>query len=208
MAITSTHTWLWVVAVLYCLGSLYPYSSLPAAAEPDKAKSKCLVYAASPYGFAKSTDNFRKQHFNKTIEEAGCKVIDPWDLPFPKHKSPSELGTLLGAMNTDALKKADGVVAALDGTDVDSGTAAEIGYAAGLKKWVIGYRGDTRQTGEGLGTVVNLQVEYFINQSGGQVVCSLSALKEAIACKTGICKENLTLKSCNIQRELESKLSK
>src|SRR4030095_14231926 len=35
----------------------------------------------------------------------------------------------IGANNRAAIDRADGVVAVLDGVDVDSGTAAEIGYA-------------------------------------------------------------------------------
>lgn len=167
-----------------------------APAQRDGQKERCFVYAASPYGFAKSTQDFRRQRFDKAIEDAGCTVLDPWDLP----PSPDP-----GASNAAAIEKSHGLVAALDGADVDSGTAAEIGYAAGLRRWIIGYRGDTRQTGEGLGTTVNLQVEYFVYKSGGQVVCSLPALQEAVACKTGTCKRDLTLKSCDAQRKLDEK---
>ena len=35
------------------------------------------------------------------------------------------------------------VVAVLDGADVDSGTAAEIGYAFARGKLIVGYRGDS-----------------------------------------------------------------
>lgn len=54
--------------------------------------------------------------------------------------------TLESAFNIDVenLQKADIVVANLDGTDVDSGTAWEIGYAYQLQKPVIGIRSDAR----------------------------------------------------------------
>lgn len=55
-----------------------------------------------------------------------------------------------------------GVVAVLDGVDLDSGTTAEIGYATGPGKWVIGYRCDFRRTGEDVASQVNLRVEFFI----------------------------------------------
>jgi nucleoside 2-deoxyribosyltransferase len=82
----------------------------------------------------------------------------------------------MGKDNAEAIGRADGVVAVLDGVDVDSGTAAEIGYAAALGKWVIGYRGDFRRTGEDATAEVNLQVEYFIRKNGGAIVHTLRGL--------------------------------
>ena len=61
-------------------------------------------------------------------------------------------------------------VAVLDGTDVDSGTAAEIGYAFARGKLIVGYRGDFRLSADNEGSTVNLQVEYFIRASGGTIV--------------------------------------
>jgi len=62
--------------------------------------------------------------------------------------------------NEDAIKKADIIVAVIDGSDIDSGTAWEIGYAHGLKKRIVGLRTDFRTMGiEG---IVNLMVEQSI----------------------------------------------
>ena len=65
---------------------------------------------------------------------------------------------------------------------MDSGTAAEIGYASRAVP-VVGLRTDSRRTGDNEGVTVNLQVEYFIRRSGGSVhhhleaaVAELSAL--------------------------------
>jgi nucleoside 2-deoxyribosyltransferase len=71
------------------------------------------------------------------------------------------------------------VVAVLDGADVDSGTAAEIGYATALGRWVLGYRGDRRPLGDTAGCLVNLQVEYFIRLKG-DIYTSLDALVGAL----------------------------
>ncbi len=68
----------------------------------------------------------------------------------------------------------------LDGSDVDSGTAAEIGFAAALGKPIIGLRLDTRRTGDNDGTVVNLQVQHFIVAGGGSVWTSLHDAVEAL----------------------------
>lgn len=47
-------------------------------------------------------------------------------------------------IDVENLQKADIVVANLDGIDVDSGTAWEIGYAYQLQKPIIGIRSDAR----------------------------------------------------------------
>ena len=74
------------------------------------------------------------------------------------------------------IDSSDGILAVLDGTDVDSGTASEIGYAFALGKRILGYRGDFRLTGDNPGSTVNLQVEYFIRKSGGRIVRSVDEL--------------------------------
>jgi len=56
--------------------------------------------------------------------------------------------------------------------------AAEIGYAFAKGKPILGYRGDFRLSADNEGSVVNVQVEYFIRQSGGDIVTSVAdALK-------------------------------
>jgi nucleoside 2-deoxyribosyltransferase len=84
----------------------------------------------------------------------------------------------LGAANAAKIQRADALLAVLDGVDVDSGTAAEIGFAAALGKPIVGLRLDTRQAGDNEGAVVNLQVEHFILASQGQIVRSV---QEAVA---------------------------
>jgi len=148
----------------------------------DNKKNIARVYVASPYGFAESTKKFMEEHFYPAIKNARCEIIDPWRHSVsPKPTLPELMA--LGEKNADDIEKADGLVAALDGTDVDSGTAAEIGYAAGKKKWIIGYRGDFRQTGENQAVKVNLQVEYFIRKNGGTIVGTLDELTTEIGKK-------------------------
>lgn len=139
----------------------------------------CRVYAAGPYGFTESTRKFMQEDFYGAIRNAGCEVLDPWRHDPNNYKTLIELGKL----NAEDIKKSDGVVAALDGPDVDSGTAAEIGYAAALNKWIIGYRADLRSTGEGKDVQINLQVQYFIERPGegkGKIVSNLPDLTKEI----------------------------
>lgn len=75
---------------------------------------------------------------------------------------------------------AEGVLAVLDGSDVDSGTASEIGYAAALNKIVVGLRTDFRMAGDNPDTPVNLQVLHFITASGGRFVTSIAAAVDAL----------------------------
>jgi len=150
------------------------------------------IYLASPLGFAKSTESFMKNELIPSIKGTGVTVINPWDADsevnrkIEEAKSINDLNKrraawreiiqLLGRANAKSIEQSDGVVAVLDGVDVDSGTAAEIGYATAVGKWVIGYRGDFRRTGEDVASEVNLQVEYFIYKSGGSVVHNLPDL--------------------------------
>jgi nucleoside 2-deoxyribosyltransferase len=144
------------------------------------------VYVASPLGFADSTRAFMDKTLIPAIQKTGIHTINPWD-PDPEcdkkldnaHNEKNldkrrvawaRAVECFGAKNEASIKKADGIVAVLDGVDVDSGTAAEIGYGTALGKWVIGYRGDFRRTGEDESAEVNLQVEYFIRRHGGQIV--------------------------------------
>ncbi len=60
----------------------------------------------------------------------------------------------------EGVDNSDIVVAILDGVDVDSGTAWEIGYAYAKGKPVIGLRTDFRALSDG---VVNLMVEMAID---------------------------------------------
>lgn len=67
----------------------------------------------------------------------------------------------------------------LDGPDVDSGTSAEIGFAAALGRPIVAFRTDLRTAGEEE-AVVNLQVEYFVTSSGGGVADSLDGAIEVL----------------------------
>jgi nucleoside 2-deoxyribosyltransferase len=62
---------------------------------------------------------------------------------------------------------------------VDSGTAAEIGFASALGLRCFGVRTDLRESGEA-GVSVNLQVEHFLVASGGTVCASLDQLVQEL----------------------------
>ena len=147
------------------------------------------IYLASPLGFAESTRHFM-EHLAVALRER-AEVLNPWDNSesgllyasvkhLPTHNDRiarwREINTDIGRSNTEMIDAADTIVAVLDGVDVDSGTASEIGYGFATGKRVYGLRTDFRQTGENEGALVNLQVRYFIDASGGDVVTTVDEL--------------------------------
>ena len=142
------------------------------------------VYLAGPLGFSEAGRHFYQSVFVPFVAALGYEVIDPWANTDPRKITAIErmapgpqrvaawraLNYEIGAANRAAIDRAHGVIAILDGTDVDSGTAAEIGYAFARGKLIVGYRGDFRLSADNEGSIVNLQVEYFIRESGGAIV--------------------------------------
>jgi nucleoside 2-deoxyribosyltransferase len=151
------------------------------------------VYLASPLGFAESTRAFMAQLIERLSDRV--EVVNPWDdhrfdddfarapaLPEAERRALlAQINHGLGQGNEERIQACDGVIAVLDGVDVDSGTAAEIGFAYGLGKRIWGLRTDFRQTGDNEASGVNLQVRYFIDASGGRYVTSVEDLLEALS---------------------------
>lgn len=151
------------------------------------------IFVASPLGFAESTRGFRAS-IEVALAENGYEAVDPWSLSADLEAQLESAGALpdrkarkrtlhricmeIAGRNHNALASSDGVLAVLDGVDVDPGTASEIGftYASGGKT-IHGYRGDFRRLGENEGVSVNLQVQYWIERSGGRIVTSIDDIK-------------------------------
>lgn len=144
------------------------------------------IYLASPLGFAESSRPFMEALVDRLRDHVS--VVNPWDdQRFADDFAELEhvdsvkarfarlaaINTELGRANTERIDVADAVFGVLDGVDVDSGTAAEIGYAFARGKYVAGLRTDFRLAGDNPGSIVNLQVQYFIEQSGGKVVTTV-----------------------------------
>jgi nucleoside 2-deoxyribosyltransferase len=148
------------------------------------------IYLAGPLGFSEAGRLFHESVIRPRIEALGHVALDPWtlndpaviaavaDLPYGPERRDRwrDLNVRIGRNNTEAIDACDLVFAVIDGPDVDSGTAAEIGYAYARGKTILGYRGDFR-----LSAAVNLQVEYFIRGSGGVIISSIDTLNEALA---------------------------
>lgn len=138
------------------------------------------IYLASPLGFAESTRAFMAETILRL--SAVVTVLNPWDDTsfaddFNRAHALTDMNERriafhrinmgIGAKNEAMIRAATMLVAVLDGVDVDSGTAGEMGFAYGLGKPVHGLRTDFRVTGDNEAAGINLQLRYFIEASGG-----------------------------------------
>ena len=153
------------------------------------------IYLAGPYGFSEAGRHFYNGVLIPLVSNLGYEPLDPWTLTdqsqvavisaladeTERREALRRLNTEIGAANCAAIDRCDAMLAVLDGPDVDSGTAAEIGYAFARGKPILGYRGDFRISADNEGGAVNLQVEYCIRESGGDIVSTMSEIGPALA---------------------------
>lgn len=147
------------------------------------------IYFASPLGFSESTRPFLES-VTREIAKCGYTVLNPWTLTSTEEVSAAlstqgserkgaiqKLNYNIGHRNREAIDLCDGVFAILDGAEVDSGTASEVGYAAAKGKPILGYRNDFRLCGDNEEAVVNIQLEYFIKMNGGSIIRNIRELE-------------------------------
>jgi nucleoside 2-deoxyribosyltransferase len=151
--------------------------------------SRC--YVASPFGF---TESGRHYYEGILLPQLATVVepIDPWALTaaaeIERAKEAGQLAAMaleIGRRNAAAIRECDLLLACLDGQEPDSGTVAELGFAAALGKLCFGLRSDLRQSGDE-GVAVNLQVETFVVDSGGVIARSLPELLSEIRASRGL----------------------
>jgi nucleoside 2-deoxyribosyltransferase len=142
-------------------------------------------YVASPLGFTESGRDYYERVYLPALRTV-VEPVDPWSLTHPDEVAAAvaegretEMALEIGRRNVDAIRGCTLLAALLDGQEVDSGTASEVGFAHGIGLTCFGLRTDFRQSGE-FGANVNLQVEAFIVASGGRVVGSLEELVGAL----------------------------
>ena len=149
----------------------------------DGAQPRC--YIASPLGFSEATRGYNRDVYLPALARR-VQPVDPWALTSDAEIAQAEQQGRVRAFmlevaerNARAIAGSELLIAHLDGQEVDSGTAAEIGYAVGLGKPALGIRSDLRQAGEPE-MAVNLQVEGLIVQSGGLIATSLEDLLDTL----------------------------
>nr|MDO8110182.1 nucleoside 2-deoxyribosyltransferase [Candidatus Sigynarchaeota archaeon] len=155
------------------------------------------IYLANGLGFSSAT-RCAVVDIKARLEKAGLQVFEPFfeskdlgekivelqrrekNVDMLKKKL-ADINKIIGHRNAQAIDAASVVVAVLDGgLELDSGVAAEIGYAAGRGKKILGYRTDFRCGGENPGATINIQVEFFLKQYGGAIFTDLDVIIEAL----------------------------
>lgn len=143
-------------------------------------------YIASPLGFTEAGRAYYEDVYLPALARV-VTPVDPWSLTTDEEVVAAhaegrhrEMSLEIGRRNVEAIRSSELLAAYLDGQEPDSGTVAEVGYAAALGVTSFGLRTDFREAGEA-GVAVNLQVETFIVLSGGRVCASLGELVGALA---------------------------
>lgn len=112
------------------------------------------VYLAAPL-FSEAECEFNRK-IREELHSFGFNVFFPQEHSNNVHDKINRQ-KIIFEKNLKGIEKSDIIVAVIDGVDVDSGTAWEIGYAFAKGKPVIGLRTDFRTLGiEG---TVNLMIE-------------------------------------------------
>ncbi len=147
------------------------------------------LYLASPLGFCPEFKPYLER-VKARLRQLGYETFDPWAQPFSnaireasgiedyneRVASLTRLARDVGYSNENAIRECKMLLAVLDGAEIDSGTASEIGFAVGIGRRSYGLRTDWRDSGE-FGLPLNLQVLHFIERSGGKLFRSIEEIE-------------------------------
>jgi len=148
------------------------------------------LYLASPLGFSPENTAYANQ-IKVKLASQGFEIFDPWEQKqfaerlenaAREHDYAARIAAFgdialqIGACNEGGIRWADFLLAVLDGAEVDSGTATEIGFGSALGKKCYGLRTDQRDSGDFVGLPVNLQILHFIERSGGKLFRSIAEI--------------------------------
>lgn len=158
---------------------------------PEPSTDGPAVYLAGPSGFFEAGLRWHREVVVPAVAAAGLAAQDPWSGPSPiadvlatmeygpeRRSALRDANLEQGRANLQLIRESRAVLASLDGQDVDSGTASEIGYAFARGLLIVGLRTDIRRCSDNEGSTVNLMIETCILDSGGVLTSSLS---EAVA---------------------------
>lgn len=148
------------------------------------------IYLASPLGFSLENDPYR-MNIRRKLVSLGSTILDPWEVAdfreeiqaayrlercLEQAEAFRKIASRIGRCNEDLIREADAIIAVLDGAEVDSGTASEVGFGSALGKKCYGLRTDLRDTGDFPGVPINLQVLHFIERTGGRLFRSVDEI--------------------------------
>lgn len=151
------------------------------------------VYLAGPSGFFDAGVLWHDTVVKPAVVAAGLTPMDPWANQSairrvtdatdfgPDREALHEANIAQGRYDLDLILQSEAILASLDGPDVDSGTAVEIGYGFAMGLLIVGLRTDIRRSADNEGSVVNLMIETCVEESGGIITASLDKAVEHIA---------------------------
>lgn len=132
-----------------------PLINSPRKWRRKKLNEKKTIYLAGPL-FTHAELEFNRK-LRDMLQEKGFAVFLPQeDAEDVKKEHERQNQEYIFQRCVEGVDGSDFVVAVLDGVDVDSGTAWEIGYAYAKAKPIIGLRTDFRELSNG---IVNLMIE-------------------------------------------------
>ncbi len=137
--------------------------------------AKYHIYLASPL-FSEGERRYNT-YLAEVLRKNFFSVYLPQELDDTSEARREDRERMIYDKNLSELKKADIVVGVIDGSDVDSGTSWEMGYAFACGKRVIALRTDFRKFSES--ERVNLMLEM-----GAEVVSNVDELKAALMFQT------------------------
>jgi len=149
------------------------------------------VYLAGPSGFFEAGRAWHNDVVVPKVQGAGLVPMDPWadqsaidkimdSMEFGpgRREALKEANLQQGRYDLALIDRSEAILASLDGPDVDSGTALEIGYGFARGLLIVGLRTDIRISADNEGSKVNLMIETCIADSGGTLTDSVD---EAVA---------------------------
>jgi nucleoside 2-deoxyribosyltransferase len=111
------------------------------------------------------------------LRAAGHEVF----VPHESQGHPNPTAQQIFERDTEGVDWCEGVVAVMDGSDPDSGTSWECGYAYARQKPIVTFRSDFRQVGEARGVAFNLMLWCSASAHVELPLCSMDEAVSAIA---------------------------
>ena len=161
------------------------------------------VYLAGPSGFHAPGLLWHNDVLLPKVLAAGLVPKDPWgnqsaiadvlasmDFGPERRIALREANLAQGRYDLSLIDESEAVLALLDGQDVDSGTALEIGYAFATGKLIVGLRTDIRRLSDNEGSEVNLMIETCIVDSGGIFSTDVDEAVAHVASVLGLAKSS------------------
>jgi nucleoside 2-deoxyribosyltransferase len=157
------------------------------------------VYLAGPSGFFAAGLLWHNTVVVPTVRAAGLIPKDPWsgesaianvmeamEYGAERRAALQEANRQQGRYDLALIDESEAILASLDGPDVDSGTAVEVGYGFAKGLLIVGLRTDTRRSSDNEGGIVNLMIETCIMDSGGMLTESLHEAVAFLAERLGV----------------------